>query len=174
DLLVTLPNGTRQFWLGHLGPVTENWTFNPVSFSTSLPNYPVKSPHSNSFVDLSGDGAADLFITSVDSNNEAVFEIWKGTELELKLISNYSFSSLLLNHNIEVGQSVFADINGDGLQEHILPVCELQEKRCIHSMIFVYLDGDWIELFSGEDHLNFISSQTSFLNVPITPVLGDF
>ena len=34
------------------------------------------APHSNAFIDFNGDCAADLFITSVDEQNNLYFEIW--------------------------------------------------------------------------------------------------
>jgi len=37
---------------------------------------PFATPHSNAFIDFNGDCAADLFITSVDTNNQVHFEIW--------------------------------------------------------------------------------------------------
>ena len=38
----------------------------------------------------------------------------------LILGNNYTFAA----SGYEVGQSVFADVNADGLQDHLLPVCE--------------------------------------------------
>ena len=34
------------------------------------------APHSNAFLDLNGDCAADIFITSLNSNNQIIFETW--------------------------------------------------------------------------------------------------
>ena len=39
------------------------------------PNTPFKKQHSNSFIDLNGDCAADLFLQSTDGENN-YFEIW--------------------------------------------------------------------------------------------------
>ncbi len=34
------------------------------------------APHSNAFLDLNGDCAADIFITSLNNNNKVIFETW--------------------------------------------------------------------------------------------------
>ncbi len=39
-------------------------------------NVNFKKTHSNSFIDLNGDCAADLFLQSVDANGVQSFEIW--------------------------------------------------------------------------------------------------
>ncbi|XP_078489525.1 T-cell immunomodulatory protein-like [Ciona intestinalis] len=171
DLFVTIANGTRQFWLGHAGAITGNWSFGHTSFSKAS-SRPVKFPHSNAFVDLTGDGGADLFVTTLDTNGRIVFEVWQGTEHGPQLFSNYSLPNEY--DNFEIGQSAFADINGDGQQEHILPVCKVENKRCIRSIILVYFDKKWIEIFSDNNPFNFISSQANYINQPITLVLGDF
>jgi len=46
-----------------------------LSYST-VQNYKFAAPHSNAFIDFNGDCASDLFITSVDENNQLYFEIW--------------------------------------------------------------------------------------------------
>ena len=44
--------------------------------SSEMNTYNFATPHSNAFVDLNGDCAADLFITSVDGDGKPFFEIW--------------------------------------------------------------------------------------------------
>ena len=42
----------------------------------SVINANFATPHSNAFVDFDGDCAADLFITSVDANDNLFAEVW--------------------------------------------------------------------------------------------------
>ena len=46
------------------------------SRTSEVSTYNFATPHSNAFVDLNGDCAADLFITSLNGDRKPVFEIW--------------------------------------------------------------------------------------------------
>lgn len=70
-------------------------------------------PHSNAFVDLNGDCAADLFLTSVDDQSNLYFEIWlrnpsdsKFCLVDASIVSNATSPS--------ISPVSIADMNNDG------------------------------------------------------------
>lgn len=112
-------------WLKALGP--------PVK---------MRIPHSNAFIDLNMDFTADLFLTTEDNT----FETW------INKHGNFSRDQILPSEappgSRHVGQSSFADFDGDGHQDHLLPVC--LDDACQSSAI--YLAGqrhrEWVTVLS--------------------------
>ena len=100
--------------------------------------------HSNAFVDLNNDTAADLFIVSSKG-----YEYWT--------LKDNGFTGLPMlkvfpdsNKYPVVGQSVFLDINSDGIIDHVLPVCH--DKYCESSGVLMMTDYEWVEVARGFIH----------------------
>lgn len=97
-------------------------------WQSALPS-PVKIriPHSNAFIDLNHDFAADLFLTVEGPE----FQTWINKD------GNFSLQQLMpvgppVNN---VGQSSFVDFDGDGAQDQLLPVC--LDAKCQRSAIYI-------------------------------------
>ncbi|MCV4614853.1 hypothetical protein OFM04_33665, partial [Escherichia coli] len=84
----------------------------------------MRDPHSHAFIDLTEDFTADLFLTTLSASNTFQFEIWEN------LGGNFSIRSVFEKPKnlVVVGQSAFADFDGDGHMDHLLPGCE--DKDC--------------------------------------------
>ncbi|XP_074896281.1 T-cell immunomodulatory protein isoform X2 [Buteo buteo] len=136
-------------------------------------------PHSHAFIDLNNDFTADLFLTTLPNSQNILFETWVNTD------GNFS----KLEETMEkpsgvkvVGQSVFADFDGDGRSEHLLPVCE--DTTCQKSAIYVTKLGldQWIPVlqdFRNKDTLwGFVPYQndksSTEISFPITLHIGDY
>ncbi|CDR94221.1 T-cell immunomodulatory protein-like protein precursor, putative [Babesia bigemina] len=98
----------------------------------------VPSPHSSAFVDINGDCRADLILL-VQHENKRYLQIWE-TEADnnrMKYIRNPNKDIVLpTNH----GQVSFADFNGDGTIDIVVPYCNQlnAERSCIQgSRIFI-------------------------------------
>ncbi|XP_020608841.1 T-cell immunomodulatory protein-like isoform X3 [Orbicella faveolata] len=136
---------------------------------------PVKVPHSNAFLDLSGDFTADLYVTNEDNNGE----VWINKE---GILVQPSESEMIRPPKItkkikHVGQSTFADIDGDGNIDLLLPVCTTD--YCEESHIYVYSSGQWTKMLSNDKKpttWQFISpsNQTSSLFPLMTIRTGDY
>ncbi|XP_077479037.1 T-cell immunomodulatory protein [Stigmatopora argus] len=116
----------------------------------------MRIPHANAFIDLNKDLTADLFLTTEGPK----FETWisKG--------GNFSRATVLPEsppHSI-VGQSSFADFDGDGYQDHLLPVC--LDNTCQRSAIYLAKSGsqEWVSVLS-----DFHQSETVWSFVPGKP-----
>ncbi|KAM8763196.1 T-cell immunomodulatory protein [Acanthopagrus schlegelii] len=105
---------------------------------------PVKMriPHSNAFIDLNKDFTADLFLTT----DGPKFETWinkdgKFTRAEGLMPAEPPALKI-------VGQSSFVDFDGDGYQDHLLPVCV--DAACLHSAIYLAKSGskEWVSVLS--------------------------
>ncbi|NXL90216.1 TIP protein, partial [Alectura lathami] len=120
----------------------------------------------------------DLFLTTLNED-QVHFETWVNKD------GNFSKAekSKEKPSGVEVvGQSVFADFDGDGQSEHLLPVCE--DKGCQRSAIYITKLGlnQWIPVlqdFRNKDTLwGFASNQTdkttSEVLFPITLHIGDY
>ncbi|XP_069649703.1 T-cell immunomodulatory protein isoform X2 [Haliaeetus albicilla] len=136
-------------------------------------------PHSHAFIDLNNDFAADLFLTTLPNSQNIIFETWVNKD------GNFS----KLEKTMEkpsgvkvVGQSVFADFDGDGRSEHLLPVCE--DTTCQKSAIYLTKLGldQWIPVlqdFRNKDTLwGFVPYQndksSTEISFPITLHIGDY
>ncbi|KAM6324722.1 T-cell immunomodulatory protein [Podargus strigoides] len=139
-------------------------------------------PHSHAFIDLNNDFTADLFLTTSPNppNPPNIqFETWVNTDGNF---SKTEKSKEVPRGVTVVGQSVFADFDGDGQSEHLLPVCE--DDKCQKSAIYLTKLGldQWIPIlqdFRNKDTLwGFVpyekdrpSTEVSF---PITLHIGDY
>jgi integrin alpha FG-GAP repeat containing protein 1 len=103
----------------------------------------LRAPHSHAFLDLNGDFASDLFLST-----KVGFELWladKGGELafdrSIKLPAGLSTE--------HIGQSLFLDLELTGEMYHLLPVCFDGFKDCApcrNSTMFAYVNGGWHNL----------------------------
>uniref|UniRef100_A0A493TXY9 Integrin alpha FG-GAP repeat containing 1 n=1 Tax=Anas platyrhynchos platyrhynchos TaxID=8840 RepID=A0A493TXY9_ANAPP len=135
-------------------------------------------PHSHAFIDLNNDFTADLFLTT--SNARSIqFETWVNKDGNF---SRAGKSKEIPSGVVIVGQSVFADFDGDGQSEHLLPVCE--DQACQKSAIYLTKLGldQWIPVlqdFKNKDTVwGFVPHQTdkatSEVTFPITLHIGDY
>ncbi|GBE60616.1 T-cell immunomodulatory protein [Babesia ovata] len=98
----------------------------------------VPSPHSSAFVDIDGDCRADLILL-VQHENKRYLQIWQAEadNNRMKYVRNPKKDILLpINH----GQVSFADFNGDGTIDVVVPYCNQMnaERSCIRgSRIFI-------------------------------------
>ncbi|KAM4614394.1 T-cell immunomodulatory protein [Discoglossus pictus] len=133
-------------------------------------------PHSHAFIDLTGDFTADLFLTTLSDTKEIQFETWKNEGGHFPNIT--SITPKPKGATI-VGQSVFADFDGDGRQDHLLPTCE--DDKCLKSVIYLKTNGSnqWVPVL--QDFMN-KNTQWGFvppspplsLSIPITLHVGDY
>ncbi|XP_063801647.1 T-cell immunomodulatory protein [Pseudophryne corroboree] len=133
-------------------------------------------PHSHAFIDLTGDFTADLFLTTVGDNKDVQFEIWENQD--------GNFSSVTFIHPKPkdakiIGQSVFADFDGDGKQDHLLPVCE--DENCKKSVIYLMKHGDtqWVPVLQNFTNVNtlwgfVVPTPPLVQSLPITLHIGDY
>ncbi|KAF3686932.1 T-cell immunomodulatory protein [Channa argus] len=103
---------------------------------------PVKMrvPHSNAFIDLNKDFTADLFLTLEGPK----FETWISKD------GNFTKSQVMSTDppGRNVGQSSFVDFDGDGYQDHLLPMC--LDAACKQSAIYLAKanSSEWIPVLS--------------------------
>ncbi|RUS19475.1 hypothetical protein BC937DRAFT_87413 [Endogone sp. FLAS-F59071] len=75
------------------------------------------NPHSNAFLDLDGDCLADLFFTCSSANTEPSYEIWRNAK-------DKGFQKVRQGPLPQgAGPVTFADIDGDGSDDMVVPVC---------------------------------------------------
>ncbi|KAM6223728.1 T-cell immunomodulatory protein-like [Rhynchocyon petersi] len=140
----------------------------------------MRIPHSHAFIDLTEDFTADLFLTTISASGASQFEIWENLD------GNFSVSGILKQpQNMKVvGQSVFADFDGDGHTDHLLPGCE--DKNCVKSIIYLAKSGTkepkWVPVlqnFSNKGTLwGFVpfvhENRPTDIPIPITLHIGDY
>lgn len=97
----------------------------------------VKLPHSNAFLDVNGDDAADLLVTTPSS-----VEIWLNDELEG--FRHNSSIELLIGHTAIYGQALFLDVALSGDFFLVIPVCN--DIECVNSTILIYDNQQWHDL----------------------------
>ncbi|KAK9501658.1 hypothetical protein O3M35_012343 [Rhynocoris fuscipes] len=139
DLFGEEEEGRRAFWVfdksrGKPKKILMNEEVNNRKF------HELRIPHSHSFLDLTGDSAADLYITTKQG-----FEVWvkeRDQRDGFKYDPNRTIP-LPPNANI-VGQTLFMDMELKGKIDHILPVCF--DSLCKNSTIYVYSNGKWHNL----------------------------
>ncbi|XP_076856555.1 T-cell immunomodulatory protein [Brachyhypopomus gauderio] len=137
----------------------------------------IRVPHSNAFIDLNKDFTADLFL-STENNSVLEFETWINTDGSFT--RNYSVGAP--ENSKKIGQSAFVDFDGDGSQDHLLPVC--MDSACVKSGIYLAKSGqaEWVPVlldFQSRDTLwGFVPPPDSpiagQLELPITLHLGDY
>uniref|UniRef100_A0A8C2DRE1 Integrin alpha FG-GAP repeat containing 1 n=1 Tax=Cyprinus carpio TaxID=7962 RepID=A0A8C2DRE1_CYPCA len=108
----------------------------------------MRVPHSNAFIDLNKDFTDGNFTQT----------------LSRKAPENYN----------EVGQSAFVDFDGDGSQDHLLPVC--MDSGCERSAIFLDKPGgtEWVPVLTDFRRKDSVWGFVSSSDVPITLHLGDY
>ncbi|XP_057569026.1 T-cell immunomodulatory protein isoform X2 [Hippopotamus amphibius kiboko] len=138
----------------------------------------MRIPHSHAFIDLTEDFTADLFLTTLSASGTFQFEIWENLD------GNFSASTVLEKPQsmMVVGQSAFADFDGDGNMDHLLPGCE--DKNCQKSAIYLARSRtkQWIPVlqdFSNKGTLwGFVpfvhEQQPPEIPIPITLHIGDY
>ncbi|XP_064414581.1 T-cell immunomodulatory protein isoform X3 [Latimeria chalumnae] len=136
---------------------------------------PMNIPHSHAFIDLNKDFTADLFLTTY-SSGQIQFETWLNKD------GNFSKANYIKKKPEgaqKTGQSVFADFDGDGLQDHLLPVC--MDQDCLKSIIYLVKPSsdEWVPVLSDFGYKGtlwgFVSSQPGLpLSIPITLHMGDY
>ncbi|XP_042186773.1 T-cell immunomodulatory protein isoform X2 [Oncorhynchus tshawytscha] len=137
----------------------------------------IRIPHSNAFIDLNKDFTADLFLTTQVGNGLG-FETWINKDGNFTKTQPGS-----IPENVKkVGQSSFVDFNGDGFQDHLLPVC--LDDACHRSAIYLSKPGEpeWVQVLTDfqrrETLWGFVPPQTTppagELHNPITLHLGDY
>ncbi|KAK5935856.1 hypothetical protein CgunFtcFv8_021175 [Champsocephalus gunnari] len=114
----------------------------------------MRIPHSNAFIDLNKDLTADLFLTT----EGPAFETWINKDGNFTKVDDVLPAE---PPNKTVGQSSFADFDGDGYQDHLLPVCS--DLACQHSAIYMAKSGskEWVPVLS-----DFKSKDTVWSFVP--------
>lgn len=128
-------------------------------------------PHSHAFIDLNRDFTADLFLTSI-SSKEILFETWLNQDGNF---SHVTYTTEKPPKALVIGQSVFADFDGDGQQDHLLPTCE--DAQCQKSAIYLVKPGlnEWtnvlLDLTSKDTLWGFVSGDGA---PPITLHIGDY
>ncbi|CAN2389342.1 integrin alpha FG-GAP repeat containing 1 [Pristimantis euphronides] len=137
---------------------------------------PMVVPHSHAFIDLTGDFTADLFLTTLAANKSVLFETWKNQG------GNFSEATSTVSEPKDakvVGQSVFADFDGDGSQDHLLPVCE--DDKCLKSVIYFMKHGStqWVPVLQNFTNANTLwafvpPDPTHFPPLPISLHIGDY
>uniref|UniRef100_A0A452TP53 Integrin alpha FG-GAP repeat containing 1 n=1 Tax=Ursus maritimus TaxID=29073 RepID=A0A452TP53_URSMA len=138
----------------------------------------MRIPHSHAFIDLTADFTADLFLTTLSASSNFQFEIWENVD------GNFSVSTIFEKpqNMMVVGQSAFADFDGDGHMDHLLPGCE--DKSCQKSIIYLARSGtkQWVPVlqeFSNKGTLwgfvPFVHEQRpTEIPLPITLHIGDY
>nr|XP_054308879.1 T-cell immunomodulatory protein [Pongo pygmaeus] len=152
-----------------------NLSWHPALTTTSK----MRIPHSHAFIDLTEDFTADLFLTTLNATTSTFqFEIWENLD------GNFSVSTILEKpqNMMVVGQSAFADFDGDGHMDHLLPGCE--DKNCQKSTIYLVRSGtkQWVPVlqdFSNKGTLwGFVpfvdEQQPTEIPIPITLHIGDY
>lgn len=180
DLYVVYTNNTRVFLVGAMKQ--EKWDFVVKPFkaqNSSIKLLDPYSPHSNAFIDLTGDGSADLFLTCQHGGGDdekVEYEIWNGSELGLQ---QYKIISTLDNPyfnypNIKLSPTAFADFNADGKQDLLVATCTLDGEHCKEGQILIHANDDWHLLFSTNEDWNFPNTQGELLHEQNTLHIADF
>ncbi|MCI4392974.1 hypothetical protein PGIGA_G00152100 [Pangasianodon gigas] len=126
----------------------------------------IRVPHSNAFIDLNKDFTADLFL-STRSKSGFEFETWINTDGNFT--RNYTAKA---PENVrQVGQSAFVDFDGDGSQDHLLPVC--MDDACTKSAIYLAKPGqpEWVPVLTDFQRKD---SLWGFVPPPDTPLANEF
>ncbi|KAM8947493.1 T-cell immunomodulatory protein [Pelodytes ibericus] len=131
-------------------------------------------PHSHAFIDLNGDFTADLLLTTVSESEEVQFETWRnegGNFSEPKTVTPKPKGAKI------VGQAVFADFDGNGFQDLLLPVCD--DENCMKSVIYLWKDDSkqWVPVLQDFRRANtlwgFVPPGNP-VTMPITLHIGDY
>ncbi|XP_029767648.1 T-cell immunomodulatory protein [Terrapene carolina triunguis] len=117
----------------------------------------------------------NLFLTTLASSQNIQFETWVNKDGNF---SRVTYIKQKPEDTVVVGQSVFADFDGDGQTEHLLPACA--DVTCHKSAIYLSKPGlnQWIPVlqdFRNKDTLwGFVPYKNNQSSVPITLHIGDY
>jgi len=104
---------------------------------------PLRAPHSHAFLDLNGDDATDLFIST-----KVGFELWTPNEDGILGFDKKIKPPAGLTTE-QIGQSLFLDLELTGKMYHLLPVCFDNFRDCYpctNSTLFAYVNEKWHNL----------------------------
>lgn len=142
DMIVDLfgedRNGRRIFLL-----FSENRAVKPQVINITQSEHPLRAPHSHAFLDLDGDDATDLFISTEDG-----FELWTRNETGVLGLDKKIEPPAGLKTK-QMGQSLFLDLELTGKMYHLLPVCFDDFADCVpckNSTLFAYVNEKWHNL----------------------------
>lgn len=96
-----------------------------IDWSIISPEY-FTNPHSNSFIDINHDGAADIVLSS---NKAKVAYLYAHPDPSKHFKELKKFPDLD-SSRYNYGQSTLVDINADGTIDHIIPRCDKSTKAC--------------------------------------------
>ncbi|XP_039987042.1 T-cell immunomodulatory protein [Xiphias gladius] len=127
----------------------------------------MRIPHSNAFIDLNKDFTADLFLTT----QGPAFETWISED------GNFTKAEVMPANppGSIVGQSSFVDFDGDGYQDHLLPVC--LDNTCQRSAIYLAKSGskEWVSVLPDFQQKETVwSFAPGTPSQPLTLHLGDY
>ncbi|XP_016387150.1 T-cell immunomodulatory protein-like isoform X2 [Sinocyclocheilus rhinocerous] len=127
----------------------------------------MRVPHSNAFIDLNKDFTADLFLTTADG-----YETWINKDGNF----TQALSGKAPENAKKVGQSAFVDFDGDGSQDHLLPVC--MDIVCNRSAIYLAKPGEtelqWVPLLTDFRRKDSVWGFVLSPDIPFTLHLGDY
>ncbi|XP_054856533.1 T-cell immunomodulatory protein [Eublepharis macularius] len=152
--------------------IGRNLTWHPVPDMQSK----MHEPHSHAFIDLNNDFTADLFLTT-ESSNRVQFETWVNQDGNFSKPKHPDPQPAGVK---VVGQSVFADFDGDGQTEHLLPACD--DEACQKSVIYLSKprSGEWFPVLQDFTYKGTLWGFVQYnptpaeFSVPITLHIGDY
>ncbi|XP_074103257.1 T-cell immunomodulatory protein [Cotesia typhae] len=139
DLFGTSIEDQRVFWINRnrtKPEVVRMEKFNDLPLP--LPLVPIKTPHSNAFLDLNDDYMPDLMITT-----EEAFEIWHGIPGGFNYSKRVEWPFGVVSAGGHVGQPLYLDVELKGSLDLVVPLCF--DYQCRNSTIALYHDG-WHDL----------------------------
>nr|CAG4650038.1 EOG090X03KG [Sida crystallina] len=148
DLFGYNSDNKRTFWI-----FGSNRSASPTEIHMESSDKALRIPHSHGFVDLDGDMNTDLLLTGQTSyelwsyNYNMTFELTKIIELPVKDAA-------------VIGQSVFIDVNFDGVLDHLVPVCV--DSKCLKSSFYIYTNDKWLQLECDLQQVNHPEKQWTF------------
>ncbi|XP_029464334.1 T-cell immunomodulatory protein [Rhinatrema bivittatum] len=133
-------------------------------------------PHSHAFIDLNRDYRADLFLTTELETKEIQFEIWENKDGNF---TKPKYINQKPDKVVVTGQTVFADFDGDGQQDLLLPACT--DEHCQKSAIYLMKPGsnEWITVLQDFSNNNAVWGFVKYtkepaLTIPIGLHIGDY
>lgn len=112
--------------------ITEDWF-------AKIPTEYFDGPHSNGYVDMNGDGVADIVLSSRKSSS--VSYMYANSDKNVRFDS---VKTIGLQSGFNYGQSSLVDINADGKIEHLIPRCN--ETAC--EIVILYDNGSQFPIFN--------------------------
>ncbi|CAG5116395.1 unnamed protein product, partial [Candidula unifasciata] len=177
DLFGETVDGRRALWV--FQGTSTNSTYQIIYYHGKNDEKlaPLKIPQSSAFLDINGDLNADLCAVT-EVNGTVVLELW----LNLGGVLTHTQSIAAPKELKVVGQASYADLNGDGVMNIILPGC--LDDSCKESAIFVWCHNkvNWlwsrldINFKKDENQMSFPKTvkPASWLTLPIAVRMGDF